>query len=1395
MKRRNNKTAQNKKKKNPKNRNSNVNESNPFLEKKEACHYCHRFYTHAYMSRHVLYHCRDSPHYLPPAPAPPLHNKVDKPPPLHEVTIPPDQPSCAQRTSSSKDEILCSANSNVLEEPEAASGNDDNQSFHSTQSELSMADPADRKQPSGKQIAEDQSSWTECYCSETWSHHSEDHHTTFQVGNFSPGHDSSSSSLAQSTESSGGQSLSFREQLEKERRTLQEELSKLGHLKGGHPSSKDTLAGFFTDHSNQQHKTARQLEDSNFLQEEEEDIASLNSNDSHTTQGVVAPLVGNENNLYQPQNLPPYIPDEVHPFLEFPVMKSVEHIPNIGDPCNYPANHPSYQTQKLDNMTCSMLRLIDYCDKRPNTSRKFLDGLIDVIKEEVKTRRFDILKAPRRKTIIRRVKKKYGRDTKGRDTGPVIRWMRLTSRQDPYRVTVPNEIDTRERDMICVIRFNLVKNIKDQLSMRPVFGNLDNLVINRNNRWDLYWSHPADNDEIMDGSWYQTSNHRLLAAGFNQRTDFRLAFMVYCDKTGCDVNQRYPLEPFIMCPVMIRRKLRYVPMTWRAVAFVPDLESKSAAEKEYIRRQVKGATARNYHRCLRWILEAFAELEREGFLYWMRLGDEVNYVRVRPELALVLGDGKSADMLTLRVCGHYKSKRISRSCKVSQQHCDSVTHVCQYMKASDLYPAQYILDKGGHLALIGHQHTKFTLRCLDAHFDSDDEQSLPDISADDAKRIFEACEKILNDDNHVYAFPNAFTQACILFGLDVRGIMGATPVDMMHVYQSGIVRYLVLMVLQSMPIEAKSELDRMVDRILASLRSSELPFFPRCTFAKGFSIITQITSDEWVGKLFALVIISRTRRGEELLLSSKAITKDDLSRPAGVGDDDRPIGFTNVSEHLTRHRLAELYDEAAQDLLGAGNADCPSEDSNPPELENNNTDDDDEIVLRPCSLNDFREIAEALLCFHSWYKDEFPSMDWTDRNAAKASIGSAVSKMLAMLKYYVPRKKGNRWKIQKFHDLLHLPEDMDRWGSAKNFDVSALESALRYWAKLPAMTSQMQGYSDFVRQVAYRIEESCILARARRENFVYGEWESAIPNLTPAPGIPKEARSTLKGSWFMVYRPERDDAPPRQTSWSGDDKRRLGNLSLHPLIEEYIRAGQLDDDDILLDQLDKVLPMLQTMDDGRQVGFWKGYTECDVVIGPNLICSDRRRLTFRCHPNYQNKGKWYDWAMISFKDDGDKREHYIFPEEPGKPEIETSYPRGTVPAKVLAFVVVPDDQNRGDCPNDNPPDNIRAIVHCAEYQDRTDAEEGSVLTETWKMEYHPLNERDKLDKDRKPRLRLVGLHSFVDRVLAIEENPAAKTCLYESVPLFEEKGDGYIRTNADKVLLIRHYDNWRTDFL
>jgi hypothetical protein len=43
---------------------------------------------------------------------------------------------------------------------------------------------------------------------------------------------------------------------------------------------------------------------------------------------------------------------------------------------------------------------------------------------------------------------------------------------------------------------------------------------------------------------------------------------------------------------------------------------------------------------------------------------------------------------------------------------------------------------------------------------------------------------------------------------------------------------------------------------------------------------------------------------------------------------------------------------------------------------------------------------------------------------------------------YLPRNKGNGWKIQKLHELLHIVEDLVAFGSAKNFDTGIYESRL-----------------------------------------------------------------------------------------------------------------------------------------------------------------------------------------------------------------------------------------------------------------------------------------------------------------------------------------------------------------
>ena len=61
----------------------------------------------------------------------------------------------------------------------------------------------------------------------------------------------------------------------------------------------------------------------------------------------------------------------------------------------------------------------------------------------------------------------------------------------------------------------------------------------------------------------------------------------------------------------------------------------------------RGATAKSYHRALEYLLEDFQRIQNEGILTWLQLGKYRKKVRLRPELAFIIQDGKSADMLLI----------------------------------------------------------------------------------------------------------------------------------------------------------------------------------------------------------------------------------------------------------------------------------------------------------------------------------------------------------------------------------------------------------------------------------------------------------------------------------------------------------------------------------------------------------------------------------------------------------------------------------------------------------------------------------------------------------------------------------------------------------------------------
>lgn len=94
-----------------------------------------------------------------------------------------------------------------------------------------------------------------------------------------------------------------------------------------------------------------------------------------------------------------------------------------------------------------------------------------------------------------------------------------------------------------------------------------------------------------------------------------------------------------------------------ALGYLPDLDKSSSARKakQQGRLNEKGTNVRNYHRCLTEILSSLVRCQRDEqdpFYAYVRMGDQIKHVRVVVCVCLVLGDGKSGDMLVARNGGY-----------------------------------------------------------------------------------------------------------------------------------------------------------------------------------------------------------------------------------------------------------------------------------------------------------------------------------------------------------------------------------------------------------------------------------------------------------------------------------------------------------------------------------------------------------------------------------------------------------------------------------------------------------------------------------------------------------------------------------------------------------------------
>ena len=1099
--------------------------------------------------------------------------------------------------------------------------------------------------------------------------------------------------------------------------------------------------------------------------------------------------------------------------------------------CCFSVDHSQEKPIQLEDSYLSMLRLMEYCDMNPMHSRKFLDGLLDIVAEEITSRNFNLLNRPRRETVCGKVVEMYGVGcepeiavlTTANEEGHVVIIEKAApppknnkqqkksngmggnenesemvdvdpeeqAQNDIYR-SVPQEIDNRKHFAINVIRFNIRNQLLDLLSDRTIFGSLDNLVVNAVNPFLPYTNSSGKSEEFLDGSWYKDSLRRLKEFEddpFIDGMDFLMPFVFYVDKTGTTMNQRYPLEPFLFTVAVIKRGLRNRPRSWRPLGFIPDLETKSSAEQRYVSNNNRGATAQSYHRILEYMLEGFQEIQNNGIVHWLMLGNHRKKVRIRPEMICIIQDGKSADMITLRVPSNHESRRISRSCKTLQYYCDRVCHKCEFLELDSEVKNLF------RLAGMSAAEIREDPLCQVNHGKPTEQEA--------ATKLKEVKDKL----NKLSFHPVRSAFLGIRFGFDPRSIWGATPVDLMHAFQSGVLMYVVKMALDKLQPAKQVKLDRLVDKLFHGLRCGEKKHYPRMNFSKGFSKLTMLTSDEWAGKLFVLLLVLNTVEGGQIFASSSIFDeKDDVSIPENFED----MSEVEQAKHMDGAATCLLGEEGDIEPLQPPSQEVESN----LELQQKKTEKESpEEMARPCSRADFIQLAEALLCFHAWYKSGCPDIG-PNGEIDRDRLDVSIQHMLAMVRYYTPRMKGNGWKLPKFHDLKHTAEDVRRFGPAPNFDAGPHESGLRFWAKLMALTAQTRGYSEFARQVSNRTHETLCISKALRCNGIVGVRERR-ENVAPTETKEKDGTPIVGGTRYRIYHsaPQKDKSegvtsaelfeklrpdrygvnkPPKgvsvfRQSQVFQKKKAKSAFFVSPVLENFLRF-QARGNDVLLPTEEK------------EEVFWELHTEVSFPL-PN---HPNEQVTLRCHPNYKNEGPWYDWVMVEY-DSTD----YFFQhkskykstlaayeksnkEEPWCPiKHTTQYEDQFVPSKVLAVASVP--------PEDDDDDGIRILVHpCLFRTTGSQTEDDTTLLEFWHLAYTSLHKdlpgtgrayhggNLALEEQRydAPQLNWIRTDSILCTCLVIEETPG----LHQSVPT-DWKG-----RPGSRVILVRGRDRWGGEF-
>ena len=343
-----------------------------------------------------------------------------------------------------------------------------------------------------------------------------------------------------------------------------------------------------------------------------------------------------------------------------------------------------------------------------------------------------------------------------------------------------------------------------------------------------------------------------------------------------------------------------------------------------------------------------------------------------------------------------------------------------------------------------------------------------------------------------------------------------------------------------------------------------------------------------------------------------------------------------------------------------------------------------------------KEMLETLLLFDAWAGNgPFWAFDNSDEMVEKYE--KKISALIRNLVVNFPREEGNGWKLQKTHEMLHLPRYITMYGSPMNYDSGQGESALKQTAKKPARNAQKRSLEEFEEQVGRRIHEASLKRKAR--NLMTSLETCEVEAIRRV----RHRCSTIDHpNDFVAFEGNGQSAAEAGgVTHTGSESYGIGGMSSRSFVVNNVKtvlqlryfylsifqqAGKVQARIVQATKHTKttiLFPVVLQNAIARfveRVGFPVGLGEITIngfseaaryrlsTRDPTSHVTERgwvKQMLIRTHFDYQGKGPWHDWVMTSWDD-----------ATTGGKSCEDDEPQSTLfPAKVLAifYIAVPDE--------------------------------------------------------------------------------------------------------------------------